>query len=78
MSRARIEELCNAVENGSARLEDVKELVKLARQASIDAFSAASFAMSLFDELAENQELTLGEESDRDEALTIQESYRPA
>ena len=34
MSRKRIEELCDAVENGSARAEDVKELASLARTAA--------------------------------------------
>lgn len=78
MSRKRIEELCAAVENGSARPEDVKELAGLAKAAVIDAYRAASFAMNLYDELAEFQELTLEEESDRDKALTTQKAYQPS
>lgn len=35
MNTQRLRELCDAVENGSARAEDVMELVRLARAAAI-------------------------------------------
>jgi hypothetical protein len=36
VSTTRLRELCDAVENGSARQEDVRELARLAREAAND------------------------------------------
>lgn len=78
MNTTRLRELCDAVENGSARQEDVQELARLAREAANDAYRAASFSCNNFEDLENARKLEPEEQEDFDESRIIQIAYAPS